>query len=143
MRNERGNSFLDRRHRFTMTWLWETPWMKGSNNWVNRNIIGNWILSGMYTAESPTFATVQSGTDSNLNLDAATDRVVVNPAGTEGVGSGVVPLANSAGQTVGYLAVIRTPATSRQGPAPGPPADATPCPCTASTTSTWRPPSAS
>ncbi len=104
MRNERGNSFLDRRHRFTMTWLWETPWMKGSSNWVSRNIMGNWILSGMYTAESPTFATVQSGTDSNLNLDAATDRVVVNPAGTEGVGSGIVPLANSDGQTVGYLA---------------------------------------
>ena len=39
---------------------------------------------------------VQSARDSNLNGDSAGDRVVLNPAGTNGVGSGVTPLCNSA-----------------------------------------------
>ncbi len=104
MRAERGTSFLDRRHRFTLAWIWETPWMKKDGNWVKRNVMGNWIFSGMYTAESPQFATVQSGTDSNLNLDSAPDRVIVNPAGADGVGSDVAELTNSDGNVVGYLA---------------------------------------
>ena len=58
----------------------------------------------MYTAESPQFATVQSGTDSNLNLDSAPDRVVVNPAGADRTGSDVTPLSNSDEQVVAYLA---------------------------------------
>jgi hypothetical protein len=49
-------------------------------------------------------ATVQSGLDSNLNGDAAGDRVIFNPAGQTGVGSDVTELTNSAGAVVGYLA---------------------------------------
>jgi hypothetical protein len=55
-------------------------------------------------AESPMLATVQSGIDSNLNGDSAGDRVIINTAGDPGAGSGVTPLKNSAGETVGYLA---------------------------------------
>ena len=62
------------------------------------------MLAGTYTAESPEYATVQSGVDSNLNGDAAGDRTIINPAGQDGVGSGATALKNSAGQIVAYLA---------------------------------------
>ena len=104
MRAERGRSFLDRTHRFTLAWVYEVPWYRNSGSWLRRNVLGNWVLAGMYTAESPQYATVQSGLDSNRNLDGATDRVVVNPDGRDRTGSAVTPLTNSAGEVVGYLA---------------------------------------
>ncbi|MCW5978709.1 MAG: carboxypeptidase regulatory-like domain-containing protein [Bryobacteraceae bacterium] len=104
LRAERSRSFLDRTHRLSMTWVWETPWMKTSANRWTRNVAGNWLLSGSYIVESPQYATVQSGTDSNLNADPWADRVIVNPGGVDRTGSGVSPLRNSAGQIVGYLA---------------------------------------
>ena len=104
MRAERGRSFLDRAHRFTLAWVYESPWYRNSGRWWRKNLLGNWVFSGMYTAESPQYATVQSGLDSNRNLDGATDRVVVNPNGTDRIGSDVTALTNSAGAVVGYLA---------------------------------------
>jgi hypothetical protein len=105
MRSERSTSFLDRRQRFTLTWVYEAPWMKQQRNWFARNMVGNWIFSGTYTAESPQFATVQSGLDSNMNVDSAPDRAIVNPGGVDRTGSDVEALKNGAGQTVGYLAL--------------------------------------
>ena len=104
MRAERARSFLDRTHRLTLAWVYEPEWFRDSGTWFLKNIVGNWVLSGMYTAESPQYATVQSGLDSNRNLDGATDRVVVNPSGTDRTGSDVTPLTNSEGEVVGYLA---------------------------------------
>ena len=104
MRAERGRSFLDRTHRFTFAWVYEVPWYRSSPHWLRKNVLGNWVFSGMYTAESPQYATVQSGLDSNRNLDGATDRVVVNPDGADRTGSDVTALTNSDGAVVGYLA---------------------------------------
>ena len=104
MRAERARSFLDRTHRFTVAWVYEVPWFGNSTRWFRKNLLGNWVLSGMYTAESPQYATVQSGLDSNRNLDGATDRVVVNPRGADRTGSDVTALMNSDGGVVGYLA---------------------------------------
>ena len=92
MRNERSTSFLDRRHRFTLTWVWDTPWLNTSNNWMMKNIIGNFTLSGTYTYESPQFATVQSGLDSNMNGDSAGDRAIFNANGAPNTGSDVNPI---------------------------------------------------
>ncbi len=103
-RAERGRSFLDRTHRLTFSLIYDTPFFSKSDNWFAKNVVGNWTVSPIYTVESPQYATVQSGTDSNLNGDSAGDRVIVNPAGTDKTGSGVTPLANSAGDVVGYLA---------------------------------------
>src|SRR5262249_31692003 len=71
-----------------------------------------WILSGTYTYESPQFATVQSGIDSNLNGDSAGDRTIVNSSGVPNTGSGVVGLdrngnrvANGNTGIVAYLAL--------------------------------------
>ena len=104
MRAERARSFLDRTHRLTMAWVYEFPWHRNSQRWLFKNVLGNWVLSGMYTAESPQYATVQSGLDSNRNLDGATDRVLVNPNGVGHTGSDVTELTNSDGHAVGYLA---------------------------------------
>jgi len=102
---ERANSPLDRRHRLTANWLWDMPYFSKANNWAVKNIIGNWRFVGTYTAESGEWVTAQSGTDSNLNGDSAPDRTIVNPAGNPNLGSAVKALTNSAGATVGYLAL--------------------------------------
>ncbi|MDX2151273.1 MAG: carboxypeptidase regulatory-like domain-containing protein [Bryobacteraceae bacterium] len=104
-RSERSRSFLDRTHRLTFTWIYDTPWFSKADNWFMRNLVGNWTLSGIYTAESPQYATVQSGVDSNQNGDAAGDRAIVNPAGKDRTGSAVRALTNSAGRTVAYVAL--------------------------------------
>ncbi len=52
-------------------------------------MVSNWTFSGTWTYETPEFATVQSGLDSNLNGDSAGDRTVVNPSGSSKVGTGV------------------------------------------------------
>jgi hypothetical protein len=104
LRLDRSDSALDRRQRFTMTWLWETPWMRNSHNWAEKNLIGNWRFSGSYVAETGELATAQSGQDANLNGDTAGDRTYINPAGQANTGSNVTALKNSAGQTVAYLA---------------------------------------
>jgi carboxypeptidase family protein len=88
MRAEWASSALDRRQRFTFTPVYDfKPFQNGS--WLMKNVVGNWSISGTYTYQSPEFATVQSGVDSNLNGDNAGDRAIINPAGNVHVGSGV------------------------------------------------------
>jgi hypothetical protein len=102
--DEKSASPLDRRHRFTFSTVYDAPWFKGDSNWVKKNLLGNFMITGAYTFESPEYATVQSNTDSNLNGDSAGDRSIINPAGAANIGSGVTALKNTAGATVGYLA---------------------------------------
>ena len=98
---ERSSSALDHRNRFTLATVYDMPFFK-SGNWFMKNVVGNWEIAPIYTYETGTLATVQSGTDSNLNGDSV-DRAWVNPAGTSTVGSGTTPLPNSHGDTVAYL----------------------------------------
>lgn len=108
---EKADSALDHRQRFTTSWVYDTPWMKTSNNWFAKNLIGNWLLTGTYIAETGTWATPRSGIDSNLNGDNAGDRTVLNPSGIANVGSGVTPLCRTgancavANNAVAYVAV--------------------------------------
>jgi hypothetical protein len=91
-----ANSALDHRQRFTFTPIYEfRPFKDG--NWMMKNIVGNWNIAGTYTYETPEYATVQSGIDSNLNGDSAGDRAIINPAGAANVGSDVTGY-SSAGQ---------------------------------------------
>ncbi|MFN7925678.1 MAG: TonB-dependent receptor [Bryobacteraceae bacterium] len=101
---ERASSALDRRQRLTMSWVYETPWFAKSSNTLLKHTLGGYMLTGTYIAESPMLATVQSGIDSNLNGDSAGDRVIINPSGIDGTGSGVTALRNSSGAIVAYLA---------------------------------------
>jgi hypothetical protein len=105
---EWASSALDRRHRLTLTWLYQTPWFEKNQSWFLRNLLGNYQVAGVYTAESPEWVTPQSATDANMNTDTAGDRVIVNPNGISGTGSDVTQLKNAAGQVVAYLAVNPT-----------------------------------
>jgi hypothetical protein len=75
-----------------------------NGNWMLKNVVGNWNISTTYTYQSPEYATIQSGVDSNLNGDSAGDRTIINTSGAANVGSGVTPVLNSNGDTVAYVA---------------------------------------
>jgi len=109
LRADWSSSALDRRQRFTFTPIYDfQPFKNG--NWLMKNVLGNWNVSGTYTYESPEQATVQSNLDSNLNGDSAGDRVIINPAGAANTGSGVTgynaagQVATSSGTIVAYVA---------------------------------------
>jgi len=90
LRADRSTSALDRRHRLTLTALYDVPFFKGGHNWFVKNLVGNWEVAPIYTYESPEYATVQSATtDANLNGDFATDRVMINPNGQGNTGSDI------------------------------------------------------
>jgi hypothetical protein len=92
---EKASSALDRRQRFTLSLLYDAPWYKSSNNWMLKNLAGNWEVAPIYTYESPELFTPQSGVDSNLNGDSAPDRTIINPAGASGTASTVVGLSSN------------------------------------------------
>jgi hypothetical protein len=103
LRADRSSSALDHRNRFTFEMVYDMPFFKHSN-WFVKNLVGNWEIAPIYTYQSGTYWTVQSGTDSNLNGDSGPDRGIVNPNGGDpGIGSGTTALTNSAGDTVGFL----------------------------------------
>jgi hypothetical protein len=106
--NERSSSFLDRRHRLSFNWVYDTPWYTKSDNKMLRYTLGGYSISGTYTFESPQYATVQSNIDSNLNGDNAPDRVIVNPNGVTGTGSGVVGLTRTGAQIASGSSVNAT-----------------------------------
>src|SRR5205814_2476628 len=88
LRSDWATSALDRRFRFTFAPIYDfKPFVNG--NWLMKNVLGNWNISATYTFQSPEYATVQSGIDSNLNNDTAGDRAIFNPSGDAFTASGV------------------------------------------------------
>ncbi len=115
IRRERADSALDHRHRFVSSLIYELPWFSTATGF-KKALLGGFQLAGTYTYETGERVTVRSGNDANLNGDNAGDRAILNPSGTEGVGSGVTPLCrvsactfdddgNVIGTVVGYLAI--------------------------------------
>jgi hypothetical protein len=97
MRAEWASSALDRRHRLTFSPTYDfRPFQ--NRDWFMKNLVGNWSTSFTYTFQSPEFATVQSGVDSNMNGDSL-DRSIINPSGAATVGTSVTAY-NAAGQKV-------------------------------------------
>ncbi len=111
LRRERALSALDHRHRFVTAIIYELPWFAKSTG-LTRTLLGGFQLSSTYTYEAGERITIRSGNDANLNGDNAGDRAILNPSGTEGVGSSVTALcrftssctAPGAGPVVAYLA---------------------------------------
>ena len=99
---DKASSALDHRQRLTFETLYDLPFFK-NKNWFVKNIVGNWEIAPIYTYQTGTLVTVQSGLDSNLNGDTAGDRTIVNPNGNPTIGSGTTALKNAAGQTVAFL----------------------------------------
>jgi hypothetical protein len=110
IRRERATSALDHTHRFVSSMIYELPWFSKTTG-LTKTLLGGFNLAGTYTYETGEKVTVRSGNDANLNGDNAGDRAILNPGGTEGVGSSVTPLCRvttcgtvGAGAVVGYLA---------------------------------------
>jgi hypothetical protein len=106
LRADRSTSALDRRHRLTLTALYDVPMFKSSGNWLMKNIVGNWQISGIYTYESPEFATVQSAADVNLNGDTWGDRAIVNPNGVGNTGSDVTGIDRNGNPTTDPASIV-------------------------------------
>jgi Carboxypeptidase regulatory-like domain/TonB dependent receptor len=116
---DKSNSALDRAQRFTLAIVYDLPFFKGGN-WLERNILGNWVFSPVYTYETGQWVTVQANQDVNLNIDSAGDRAIVNPAGRRGTGTDVTPLnalsGPNAGSVVAYVANDPTAQYIRSAP---------------------------
>jgi hypothetical protein len=100
---ERASSLLDYRNRIVMQMVYDVPFLKNRSWWL-KNVVGNWEIAPVYTYQSGQHVTPQSAVDSNLNIDTAPDRVMINPAGSINLGTNATALLNSAGDTVAYLA---------------------------------------
>jgi len=102
-----SRSALDRTNRISLEGIYDVQAYKHSDNFLMKNLVGNWVIAPIYTYESPEYATVLSGVNSNLNGDsgAAIDRTIINPRGVKGTGSGVTAITNGAGDTIGYTAI--------------------------------------
>ena len=84
-----GRSALDRTQRLSVAVVYDLPYFKHSN-YVLKNLAGNWEFSPIYVYESPEYATVLSGVNSNLNGEGGgIDRPVINPYGIPGTSSKV------------------------------------------------------
>jgi hypothetical protein len=101
-----SRSALDRTHRLTLEAVYDFKAFKG-RNWFLQNLVANWVFSPIYTYESPEYITAFSGDNANIDGDsgAAIDRTIINPNGVKGTGSGVNPVLDGAGNTIGYTAV--------------------------------------
>ena len=97
-------SALNHSQRFTGFAVWDVPYFKKSDNWMMKNVVGNWQFSPVYTLQAPEYADCQSAVDANRNGDSTGDRCIYNPAGVAGTASAVTGLKNSNGQVVAYLA---------------------------------------
>jgi hypothetical protein len=115
--SERSNSILDHRQRFTLSLVYDTQWYAHSPSWFLKNLLGGYEIAPVYIFESGQWATIQSGRDSNLNLDNAGDRTIFNPAGVANRGSDVTAIVNQSGDTVGYFANDPTARYIRAGTA--------------------------
>ena len=100
-----ASSLLDRRHRGSVAWEYDTPWFEKHANAILRNVAGNWLFSGAWIYESPEYATPQSALDANLNGDAATDRGPQydwEPVCISSDVTALTSLRNGSNQTVAY-----------------------------------------
>jgi hypothetical protein len=85
-----SRSALDRTHRISLEAVYDLQLYKHSNSFLKKNIVGNWMISPIYTYESPEYATALSDTTGNLNGDStAIFRTIINPNGVKGTPSTV------------------------------------------------------
>jgi Carboxypeptidase regulatory-like domain/TonB dependent receptor len=85
-----SRSALDRTHRISLEAVYDLQLYKHAHSFLLRNVVGNWTIAPIYTYESPEYATVLSGINSNLNGDStAIDRAIINPNGVKGTSSTV------------------------------------------------------
>jgi len=74
--SDRGLSEFDRRQRFVMAYVWQTPSIQGDSMGMKalRAVTGHWEWSGILTAQSGIPETIYTGTDTNEDLNSGDDR---------------------------------------------------------------------
>ena len=80
---ERGVSFFDRTHRFSLTYVYELPFMRNQEGFVG-HLLGGFQISGVTTFETGVPLTVVNGQDAD-SIGGALDRPDFNPNGQSGV----------------------------------------------------------
>jgi outer membrane receptor protein involved in Fe transport len=108
LRNEWARSALDVTHKVAITWLYDLPGPNWSNSFA-RGAASGWEWTGSYLFQSGQPVTIQSGVDSNGNLDAAGDRAILNSAGSQGVGSTVSRVCRDPATGATFVATATTP----------------------------------
>ncbi|MBI1896429.1 MAG: TonB-dependent receptor [Acidobacteria bacterium] len=98
---ERANSIYDRRHRVSVTPMFELAPLFGDGSFLAK-FFADFNLNATYTYESPMYLTPLGGADVLLNGNPFGARAIFNAQGREGVTSGVMPVTNRAGRIVGY-----------------------------------------
>lgn len=105
MNAEYSRSVLDHTQRLTFEANYDFQLSK-TDGWLVRNVVGNWVISPIYTYESPEWATVLNGSNALLTGDGAyVGRPIVNPHGVKGTVSAVTSVTDAKGNVIGYTAV--------------------------------------
>jgi len=96
--DDRSNSDLDVRHKFSLSLSYETPAIH-SDSRAKRALLDGYGIGAVYLAQTGQPVTIQSGfvADANGNGDTAGDRGVLNPTGSAQKGSDVIPICEGAG----------------------------------------------
>jgi hypothetical protein len=58
--DDRGNSDLDVRHKFSLSWIWEVPKTKAQSGFV-KALLNDYQLGSVFLAQSGQPVTIQSG----------------------------------------------------------------------------------
>ena len=88
LREDRGRSVLDIRHKVALSWVYELPRL-GTASTLLKTVANVWQWSGTYLVQSGQPVSILSGVDSNADGDSAGDRGILNPFGTGNTGTGV------------------------------------------------------
>jgi hypothetical protein len=74
--SDRGLSAYDRRQRFVMAYVWQVPYNHGDSLGMKalRAVTGHWEWSGILTVQSGIPGTINTGADTNLDLNSGDDR---------------------------------------------------------------------
>ncbi len=116
-RNNRAPSQFDLRHRVVIMHSWEPGWFKGSSNWAVKNLVGNWVFSGITSFRTGYPLTLLAGNrlsiagsavyggggDVRPNI-AGPLNIAPKPIGSEGSYSGTIPGGAGNGQAISTYA---------------------------------------
>jgi hypothetical protein len=87
LRADRSDSDLDVRHKLAITALYNVPNLVHSKTGVLAALLNGFAFNNTFLAQTGQPVTIQSGVDANANGDTAGDRAVLNPNGTQAIGS--------------------------------------------------------
>jgi hypothetical protein len=95
---DRSSSDLDVPHKFALSLTYALPKARSGNGFM-KALLNGYQIGSVFFAQAGQPVTLQSGVDTNGNVDAAGDRVVLNPNGVGNTGSDVFPVCEATAGT--------------------------------------------